>query len=121
MSSSSNSGEGFKILIFLGVMVFLVMYLFDLGPFKESYTPTPTYYNNYGGGSQPSFGGSQPSSWKANAYYEDGSFAYKVTVYDDYIVIPSLGDSKYNYYSTTGTGDTRYAYFVDMGTFFIYF
>lgn len=59
MSSSNNSGEGFKILIFLGVMVFLIMYIFDLGPFKKSYTPTPTYYNNYGGGSQPSFTGTR--------------------------------------------------------------
>lgn len=58
MSSSNNSGEGFKVIIFLGVMVFLVMYLFDLGPFEKSYTPTPTYYNNYGG-SQPSFTGNK--------------------------------------------------------------
>ena len=57
MSSSNNSGEGFKILIFFCVMVFLVLYLFNLGPFEKSYTPAPTYYNNYGGGSQPSFTG----------------------------------------------------------------
>lgn len=121
MSSSNNAGEGFKILIFLGVMAFLVMYLFDLGPFAKSYTPTPTYYNNYGGGSQPSFTGSSSSSWKTKAYYGDGSFAYEITVYDNYVVIPSLGSRKYNYYSTTGTGNTMYDYFVNMGTFYIYF
>lgn len=59
MSRSDNSGEGFKVFIFLGVMIFLIMYLFDLGPFEKRYSsPSPAYYN-YGGGRQPSFTGNK--------------------------------------------------------------
>lgn len=119
MSSTNNSGEKFWGFIFIGAMIIAGMWLLEIGPFEKGYTPTPTYYNGYGGGSQPTFTGSSSSSWKANAYYLDGSFAYKITVYDDYIVTPTGG--KYKYYSTTGTGNTSYAYFANMGTFFIYF
>lgn len=60
MSSSNNSGENFwGVAILIGAVILGAMWLFDAGPFEKSYTPTPTYYNNYGGGSQPSFTGTR--------------------------------------------------------------
>lgn len=59
MSSSNNSGEKFLGVLIIGVCIIAGMWLLEIGPFKKSYTPTPTYYNNYGGGSQPSFTGTR--------------------------------------------------------------
>lgn len=51
MSNSNNSGEKFFGFIIVGACIIAGMWLLEIGLFEKSYTPAPTYYNNYGGGS----------------------------------------------------------------------